>query len=259
MRYNVFFSSGGFHFALTLISSDDLDIILDAYAEGKSEFFLQGRKLDFSKLKMIKIYETDISDDDFERRTAFLKEKKGQRMFGMLGGPIWKPKDFSQIGKEITKDLIGNNDFGWRKGLTLINNSEALTQTFWNLVHDKIKAVAKPRFDSRQYADAVEASFKELNDIIKSEYKSKTGVELDGRSLMQKAFSGTLPAFELVDLSSQSGQNIQEGYRFILAGSMSGIRNPKAHQNLIIDQKDAIEKIILASHLLKVFENRLNP
>lgn len=258
MRYNVFFSSGGFHHTLTLISKDDLDVVLDAYAEGKSEFFVQGRKLDFSKLRVIKIYETNISDDDFERRSAFIKEKKGRGMFGMLG-PTWEPKDFSKIGKEITKDLIGNNDFGWRKGLTLINNSEALTQTFWNLVHDKIKAVAKPRFDSRQYADAVVASFKELNDIIKSEYKSKTGVELDGRDLMQKAFSGTPPTFELVDLSTQSGQNIQEGYRFIFAGSMSGIRNPKAHQNLVIDQKDAIEKIFLASHLLKVFENRLNP
>lgn len=255
MRYNLYYFSKGWSNTYTLLSSEDLDVVLNAYADGINDFFLNGEKVaDFRDLTSIKIFKADITDDDFKKMDNQLKAKRRNPL-----SPVWSPESFREIGKEITKDKIGNKICGWRKGLTLINNSEQLTNSFWGLIHDRIKAVAKTRFDSKQYADAVEASFKELNDIIKQEYKSKTGNELDGQKLMNQAFSTTSPIFELVDLSNQSGQNVQDGYRFILAGSMGGIRNPTAHQNLVIDQNDAIEKIILASHLLKVFENRLNP
>lgn len=257
IRYNVYLQANGRTNTLTLLTREDLEVVLDAYADGLNDFFIHGKKVEIAKLQHIIIFNTEISDNEFDQLKKKREEYKKRERFGLLI-PTWDEKVFSEMGNEITRDLIQNNAFGWRKGLTLINNSEQLTNTFWHLIHDKIKAVAKPRFDSKQYADAVEASFKELNDIIKQEYKSKTGNELDGQKLMNQAFSTNSPTFELVDLSNQSGQNIQEGYRFILAGSMCGIRNPKAHQNLVIDQNDAIEKIILASHLLKAFERRLN-
>jgi len=43
----------------------------------------------------------------------------------------------------------------------------------------------------------------------------------------------------------------------IFAGAMIGIRNPKTHANITIDENDAWEKIVLASHLMKMWDNRM--
>lgn len=37
---------------------------------------------------------------------------------------------------------------------------------------------------------------------------------------------------------------------------MAAIRNPKAHANLEIDQLESWEKIVLASHLMKIWDGR---
>ena len=62
-----------------------------------------------------------------------------------------------------------------------------------------------------------------------------------------QAFSDTNPAIGLGDLQTDTGRNMQEGYRFIFAGSMQAIRNPKAHDIVVIDKRRAIHHLFLAS------------
>jgi uncharacterized protein (TIGR02391 family) len=129
----------------------------------------------------------------------------------------------------------------------------------WHSVHPIIFKIAKPRFENLQFADAVEASFKEINDIIKQRYKNAHKVELDGSGLMRKAFTSSpnnnfKPTFCLADNSNESGRNIQQGYMDIFAGSMQGIRNPKAHANLDVNPDEAWEMIILSSHLMRMWD-----
>jgi uncharacterized protein (TIGR02391 family) len=126
----------------------------------------------------------------------------------------------------------------------------------WSDIHAEIVRVSKARFVPPHYADAVEAAFKEINDIVKSEYIKSVGNEEDGATLMRKAFAHTKPIFKMTDMSSESARNIQEGYMNIFAGVMIGIRNPKAHANVVIDEKDAWEKIVIASHLMKMWDQR---
>src|SRR5260370_4266685 len=104
---------------------------------------------------------------------------------------------------------------------------------FWSLIHPEIIKVTKSRFDSGQYADCAEAAFKHINVIVKEMVKRKTAKELDGASLMKNAFSPNNPIITIDDLSTENGRSIQQGYMEIFAGSMTGIRNPKAH--LLID------------------------
>ena len=80
--------------------------------------------------------------------------------------------------------------------------------------------------------------------------KDKTGEELDGANLMNKAFSLEKPMIVLDDLSTETGKNIQKGYIQIFAGAMTGIRNPKAHENIKISKEKAIHFIFLASLLM---------
>jgi hypothetical protein len=52
---------------------------------------------------------------------------------------------------------------------------------------------------------------------------------------MFKAFridkSNPDPVIRLDDLSTENGKNIKDGYMYLFAGTVSGIRNPKAHNN----------------------------
>jgi uncharacterized protein (TIGR02391 family) len=130
-------------------------------------------------------------------------------------------------------------------------------EDFWSRLHPSVVQVAKPRFDSGHYADAVEAAFKELNSRVKIQLKRATGQEHDGADLMQRAFSPSSPVFRLADLSTEDGRNIQQGYMQIFAGSMTGIRNPKAHSNIVIDAPRAIHFLHLASLLHFVFDERI--
>lgn len=128
----------------------------------------------------------------------------------------------------------------------------------WSMINIHIEKVAKNRFENGHYADAVEASFKEINDIVKKQYRNKKGSEEDGDSLMRKAFTSTqnneyTPVFKLADNSTESGRNIQQGYMEIFAGSIKGIRNPKAHANHNIIHEEAWEMIVLASHLMRMW------
>jgi uncharacterized protein (TIGR02391 family) len=127
----------------------------------------------------------------------------------------------------------------------------------WALLHARVTELARPRFEAGHYADAVEAVFKELNSEVKTIFRAATGEELDGVPLMRRAFAPSRPVITLDDLSTESGRNIQQGYLDLFAGSMAGIRNPKAHGNIEISAERASHHLMLASLLFhKLAERR---
>jgi uncharacterized protein (TIGR02391 family) len=129
---------------------------------------------------------------------------------------------------------------------------------FWALIHPEIIAVAKTRFDTGHYADCAEAAFKQINSVVKDFVKAATGKELDGASLMKTAFSVNSPVIEIEGITTETGRNIQQGYMEIFAGSMTGIRNPKAHAVIIIGRERAIHFIFLASLLMDTIDIAFN-
>ena len=131
------------------------------------------------------------------------------------------------------------------------------TQWFWEFVHPRVCALARPRYEAGFFADAVEACFKEVNDAVKRIVVADCGRELDGASLMTTAFSPANPLIRLTELANESDRNIQQGYMQIMAGSMTGIRNPKAHGNLTIDSSRALHLIALSSLLMHKIDERL--
>lgn len=122
--------------------------------------------------------------------------------------------------------------------------------TFWSIIHPVIQRVAKSKFEDGYLADAVESALKEVNKRIKDYVRSKTRRELDGAPLMQYAFSLQQPVVTLNNLETETGRNIQQGYMQIFAGSMTGIRNPKAHDNINIEEARAIHFLFLTSLLM---------
>jgi uncharacterized protein (TIGR02391 family) len=136
-------------------------------------------------------------------------------------------------------------------------NPTVQADDLWGRLHPSVVFASRSRFETGHYADAVEAALKDLNSKIKEHVRKATGKEFDGADLMNRAFSPNAPIVRLADLSSEDGRNVQKGYMQIFAGAMTGIRNPKAHSNVTIDESRTIHHLYLTSLLHQVFDERL--
>lgn len=140
-----------------------------------------------------------------------------------------------------------------------IDGNRSPDDFFWDLIHPKIRALAKPRVESGFLGDAVETAFKEVNDTVKRIYLELEGRELDGSGLMTTAFSPNSPVIRLSALKSESDKNKQQGYMQIFAGAMTGIRNPKAHGNIESSKVKTLHLLALASLLMHQVDERAEP
>jgi len=123
-------------------------------------------------------------------------------------------------------------------------------------LHHLIKEVSKERFEDAHYADAVEAAFKEVIKRIKEYIKDKTGENLDGDRLMNRAFGCEIqdPFIKFNNLETQGEKDEQRGLMFLFKGIV-GIRNRKAHENVILkDPYKAIEYLTLTSLLMRLLD-----
>ncbi|ADZ09772.1 Conserved hypothetical protein CHP02391 [Methanobacterium lacus] len=173
-------------------------------------------------------------------------------------------EDISNYKKEENLRLLKIAKERTKHANTLSNSKKIMEENniidFWDLIHENIVKVSKSRFNNEHYADAVESAFKEVNIRVKRIVENKIGQELDGKHLMDTAFSfsnTSNPTIILDDLSKKTGKNIQRGYKQLFSGSMQAIRNPKAHENIEINKNEAIHFIFLASSLMFKLDNAI--
>jgi uncharacterized protein (TIGR02391 family) len=100
--------------------------------------------------------------------------------------------------------------------------------------------------------DALEVAIFEAFKAVNNRVRELSNLPLDGSELMSKAFQDVDPPIRLADLSTDTGRNIQAGFRFLFMGAVRGIRNPDAHELFKpLDEEDAIERLALASMLMR--------
>lgn len=123
----------------------------------------------------------------------------------------------------------------------------------WSNIHPSIVNVSKSLFNSGHYADAALDAFIEINARVKKLFhKLRPNDQVpDGVAVMNEVFSVKNPIIKLDDLSNETGRNIQLGYMQMLTGSMSALRNPKAHTNtVVISKEEAMRRLMFASMLM---------
>ncbi len=229
------------------VNDEKLKEFVVMYENGTGNIFLRDTNHSFEIIRSVKIF--DCSKKQIENKVEVLDEVNRE----MEKYRLWSQEPLellNAIGEDVTGKFI-TGSYGTKSKERKNDKNYS-----WGLIHDVIKETSLKRFENAHYADSVEAAFKEINDIIKKEYKTLKGTSPDGAALMQKAFSVEAPVFKLANQSDDTGRNIQLGYMQIFAGSMTGIRNPKAHANLDVNPEEAWEMIVLASHLMRMWDKR---
>lgn len=121
-------------------------------------------------------------------------------------------------------------------------------------LHKEITRAASQLFADGHYANAVEASVKALNNLV----RLRSGLELDGTALMERAFSPNNPVLKFNALSDQSDRDEQKGYMMMFSGAVAGLRNPRAHKFIRDDPERALEFIAFVSLLAKLLDGTEN-
>jgi uncharacterized protein (TIGR02391 family) len=100
------------------------------------------------------------------------------------------------------------------------------------------------------YDTAVFQAFKEVEVAVRSAAKMPD-TEI-GAALMRRAFqAGSGP---LMDASKPAAE--QEALAHLFAGAIGSYKNPHSHRSVSIEATEAVEMIVLASHLLGIVDKR---
>ncbi len=115
-------------------------------------------------------------------------------------------------------------------------------------IHSSLPRVVRELFDNAHYSQSTFEAYKFLDKEVSRHAKlAKTG-----KDLMMKALSETDPLINIADVSNDTGRSEQEGYKFLFAGSMMAIRNPRGHEHSVEDDLNTcLDHLSLVSHLLR--------
>jgi len=135
------------------------------------------------------------------------------------------------------------------KGAEQKDNVKLPIQIFDSIqFHQKIIEASRKLFEDGHYRDAIYRAFVAVDNFVKSKSKS----QLSGKNLMSQVFRQPNPKIQLNPLQTQTDKDEQEGFMLLYMGAMQGIRNPKAHENIVQnDPHRAIKYISLASLLIE--------
>lgn len=118
-------------------------------------------------------------------------------------------------------------------------------------VHEALPRKVRRLFDDGYYAEATYEALKYLD----SEMRRLSGISKTGVPLMMEALKENQPAIKLTPMGTLSEKDEQEGYRFLFAGSMLAIRNPRGHEHTMDDELETcLNHLGLATTLLRRLE-----
>ena len=117
-------------------------------------------------------------------------------------------------------------------------------------VHDSLPTKVRKLFDDSHYAESTFEAFKFLDRKV-SEF---SGIKESGQKLMMAALADVGP-IKLNSLQSDSEKDEQSGFRFMFAGAVSAVRNPRGHEFSQFDSaQTCLDHLSLASLLMRRLE-----
>lgn len=119
-------------------------------------------------------------------------------------------------------------------------------------IHPKIVAVSESLFSTHHYSQAIFEALK----LLEQEIKIKSGVMEIGKTLATKVFNENNPILKINAGQTSEDEIEREGFRFLFMGAFMGIKDPKSHANVKLeDPIKAIEYLAFISLLLRTVES----
>jgi uncharacterized protein (TIGR02391 family) len=115
-------------------------------------------------------------------------------------------------------------------------------------IHDRFPAKVRELFDDGHYAEATFAAYKYLDQ----EVQRLSALPKTGEGLMMEAFKEDAPKIQLTPCATMTERDEQKGYRFLFAGAAVGIRNPRGHDAVMVDDLETcLSQLGFATMLLR--------
>ncbi|MGA2911885.1 MAG: TIGR02391 family protein [Methanoregula sp.] len=184
---------------------------------------------------------------------GYPQEKKKEIQYALMEAWSWLDREGLIAPRPNSVD--GPWFFISRRGKKVLNQEEFRKIYHGNilpkhLLHPIIAQKVWPPFIRGAYDAAVFEGFREVEIFIRDAGGfSSTDV---GEKLIRKAFD--INHGPLTDLNSPEPERLTLQHLFV--GALGSYKNPHSHRNVSIDQNEAVEIIILASHLFKIVETR---
>jgi len=97
--------------------------------------------------------------------------------------------------------------------------------------HPRVITASKSLFESGHYAQAIFEAFKAVENFV----QDRSGLTIFGTNLMESVFNEENPIIKVPE-AGHYYKEVQKGFKHLFVGASQGIRNPKAHKEVI--QKD---------------------
>lgn len=118
-------------------------------------------------------------------------------------------------------------------------------------IHPSVPTKVKRLFDDGHFAEATFHAFKFLDKQVQKHSK----LSESGYKLMMAAFDDAKPKLQLTPLITESEKDEQKGYRFVFAGVVQAIRNPRGHDYTVVDNPEiCLDHLSVVSMLLRRLE-----
>lgn len=118
-------------------------------------------------------------------------------------------------------------------------------------IHSALPEVVLRLFDNGHYSQSTFGACKYLDNVV----KRLSGLDKSGKALMMEALKEVAPLVQLTPLADETDRNEQEGFKFLFAGSMIAIRNPRGHEHDIVDSIElCLDHLGFVSMLLRRLE-----
>lgn len=129
---------------------------------------------------------------------------------------------------------------------------DRLPQTGLEALPAKVREACAVLFANGHFAQGVLEAVKVMRDVL----QEASGVDLDGERLAGKAFNLKDPLIVVGDLATETGRNRQRGVMLIAQGIFAGVRNPLAHQRIVVPGSEARQIVAMIAFVVEAIEAR---
>lgn len=118
-------------------------------------------------------------------------------------------------------------------------------------IHPDLPSATRKLFDNGHFSQSTFEAYKFLDE----EVQRISGEDDFGKSLMMRVMGGDSTRIRLTPGMTSTEKSEQEGYKFLFAGAMAAMRNPRGHSTHIVDDPDTcLDHLSFASLLLRRLE-----